>query len=61
MEPIYEATKLLSGFSYLTQGDLHIVFTIIMEIIELKSIADLPIMQFLIANAIKDKISNYWN
>ncbi len=61
MEPIYEATKLLSGSSYPTQGDLRIAFTIIMEIIELKSIADPPTMQSLIANAMKDKISNYWN
>ena len=61
MEPIYEATKLLSDSSYPTQGDLRIAFTIIMEIIELKSIADPPTMQSLIANAMKDKISNYWN
>jgi len=61
MEPIYEATKLLSGSSYPTQGDLRIAFKIIMEIIESKSTANPPTIQSLIANAMKNKISNYWN
>ncbi|CAI2197819.1 7968_t:CDS:2 [Funneliformis geosporum] len=36
MEPIYEATKLISGSSYPTQEDLYIAFTIIMELLESK-------------------------
>ncbi len=59
MEPIYEAIKLLSDFSYITQSDLRIAYIIIIEIIKLKLIADLSIMQSLIANILKDKISNY--
>jgi len=61
MEPIYKATKLLSGSTYPTQEDLRIAFTIIMEIIESKLIANPPTMQSLIANAMKNKISSYWN
>ena len=61
MEPIYEATKLLSSSSHPTQGDLRIAFTIIMEMLELKMIKDPPTTQSLIATAMNNKLADYWD
>src|SRR5271154_6288760 len=60
MEPIYEATKLLSGTLYPTQGDLRIAFTIIMQMLKSKMVADPPTTQSLVAAAINSKLENYW-
>jgi len=60
LEPIHEATNLLSGSSYPTQGDLRIAFTIIMEMLESKMDESPPTTQSLVASAMNCKLSDYW-
>ena len=60
LEPIYEATKLLSGSSYPTQGDLRMAFTIIIDMLESKMDENPPTTQSLVATAMNSKLTDYW-
>lgn len=60
LEPIYEATKLLSSSSHPTLGDLRTVFYVIIEVLDDSQIEE-DTIKGQIAKKISRKIDHYWN
>ena len=59
LEPIFDATELLSGSKYPTQGDLRIIVIGLLQHLEMHSDPSIN-SQAAVAESIKQKLEDYW-